>query len=134
MSGTDDPNEMIQKHEAAGNCDPEKRKKIRRVTCFACSTVVTETNSVSCSKCLQRVCIKHRSMEAHDCLGRPPSKLLGMSNRNVSDFANREKPGEMLEVHKEPEPVVQETHHCPVCNEAFTDLGALVAHSDSHFE
>ena len=93
MSATEDPNQVLHKHETSGNCNPEPRTKTKKVTCFACSTIVTEVNSVSCSKCLQRVCIKHWAMVDHDCLGRPPSKLLGMSNRNWSDFENWEKPG-----------------------------------------
>ena len=76
----DDADSAFRIHEASGKCQPKEKKKVPK--CLACKKKITDTNSVECKKCLQRVCFSHRAPEDHDCLGRPPSKLLGLEKRN----------------------------------------------------
>eukprot|EP00747_Dinoflagellata_sp_TGD_P161999 gnl/TRDRNA2_/TRDRNA2_179124_c0_seq1.p1 gnl/TRDRNA2_/TRDRNA2_179124_c0~~gnl/TRDRNA2_/TRDRNA2_179124_c0_seq1.p1 ORF type:complete len:176 (-),score=28.16 gnl/TRDRNA2_/TRDRNA2_179124_c0_seq1:200-727(-) len=70
----EDENDVFQRHVDSGACQPVCGKMPEKPRCpvKGCKERLTSINSCTCSTCKQRVCLKHRFEDAHDCRVAPP--------------------------------------------------------------
>eukprot|EP01040_Poterioochromonas_malhamensis_P018535 gene18535-21672_t len=62
-----DPNVIWEEHYLNGCTQTAQRKQTKKCGKSGCSTTLGPTNTFTCSKCRQEVCIAHRLPEDHNC-------------------------------------------------------------------
>ncbi|GBF91544.1 hypothetical protein Rsub_04284 [Raphidocelis subcapitata] len=68
------PDAAFDRHCAAGGCDPRNyARATQKPRCPArgCKEKLTTINTYACKACHQRVCMRHRMTDDHQCPGRP---------------------------------------------------------------
>ncbi|RHY35214.1 hypothetical protein DYB32_000283 [Aphanomyces invadans] len=71
LTNDQDVNAVFDLHTRAGNCNPDQynEKKRAKVRCGAegCRDVLTASNTVQCTTCRKKVCLRHRFESDHQC-------------------------------------------------------------------
>ncbi len=62
-----DPNVIWEEHYLNGCTQTAQRKQTKKCGKSGCTTTLGPTNTFTCSKCRQEVCIAHRLPEDHNC-------------------------------------------------------------------
>mmetsp|Transcript_50921 Transcript_50921/g.80784 ORF Transcript_50921/g.80784 Transcript_50921/m.80784 type:complete len:179 (-) Transcript_50921:174-710(-) len=62
----EDPNRVWETHAASGDCHPPPPPK-PKCPVSGCKEKLTSISSITCGTCGQKVCMKHRFEDSHDC-------------------------------------------------------------------
>eukprot|EP00400_MALV-I_sp_L67-5_P000690 gene690-735_t len=94
MKGNEDPNVVFQRHQDSGECALKQKqpspKKQSKCPVQGCREKLGPTNSYTCPECGQRVCLRHRFPDEHNCV-----KLntgYGSKSTSASSIPRKKKP------------------------------------------
>merc|ERR1712187_325229 len=97
----EDANAIWEAHAASGKCHPPPPPK-PKCPVSGCKEKLSSINSVTCGTCNQKVCMKHRFEDSHDCKAHRSKKSVpgGISTGNslIKEFCSSfgsEKLGDM---------------------------------------
>ncbi|OQR90874.1 hypothetical protein THRCLA_09176 [Thraustotheca clavata] len=142
LTGNMDVNIVWENH-ARNDCKPEKyqENKKAKVRCAAetCREILTASNSVVCSTCHKKVCLRHRFETDHQCTRRAPSSRL-LSTKSTLPIQERlnsvgssvsSSMSRLVKSAKTAMPstnVTASSESCPSCQEKFRYASQLIAH------
>eukprot|EP00405_Crypthecodinium_cohnii_P020303 CAMPEP_0206472978 /NCGR_PEP_ID=MMETSP0324_2-20121206/32563_1 /ASSEMBLY_ACC=CAM_ASM_000836 /TAXON_ID=2866 /ORGANISM="Crypthecodinium cohnii, Strain Seligo" /LENGTH=189 /DNA_ID=CAMNT_0053947763 /DNA_START=82 /DNA_END=651 /DNA_ORIENTATION=+ len=80
----EDENALCEAHFMSGECHPQAvgagqapKPAVKRCPVAGCKEKLTTLNTVSCGRCRQNVCLKHRYEDSHNCT--PPGAAAALS-------------------------------------------------------
>lgn len=77
LEASEDPNLTWERHVLTDCTNPEggeHRAKKARCPVKGCKEQISESNSITCGRCQQKVCLKHRYEEEHPCFEAPKAR------------------------------------------------------------
>mmetsp|Transcript_34870 Transcript_34870/g.66577 ORF Transcript_34870/g.66577 Transcript_34870/m.66577 type:complete len:291 (-) Transcript_34870:296-1168(-) len=159
----EDPNITFDRHVQAG-CDTSNYKRVHQIPkcpVKGCGEKLVLSNTHTCKHCAQKVCLKHRFGEDHNCSGdskaRAQTKTPMAGNIFLQQFARRtttppapkssqQKPRAAPpggSSSRRPVPTsnrsgpvgagnIGGSETCPHCGTSFRNVGDLIAHVENH--
>merc|ERR1719473_1246657 len=86
ITAGEDENEVWERHTAAGLC--QEAPKAQRCPAKGCREKLTVLNTCVCGSCGEKVCLRHRFEDAHDCRSlRPKQAAPGASAKGAASEA-----------------------------------------------
>lgn len=135
-----DVNAVWEAHVASGQCQKEsnkpKKPKKKRCAAAGCREVLLASNTVTCGKCHQDVCLRHRFEGDHACADararqrqqwRTPS-LFGSTTASKPSVPAKKSSAPAPAKAKAKDAVTTSSEACPICQQRFQYVTQLVAH------
>lgn len=96
LTDADDADLIWQTHESSGECAimAANKKVLQKCPVNGCREDLTLSNRLTCKRCHQTVCLRHRLQADHDCGKMPPKGSVKKSS--IADYLKRKWSGKGL--------------------------------------